>query len=415
MEKSTKAFIPLLLIIFIYGMSYFLVFPVFLRLLLDDSSGLLPPNSSMAIKHLAFSLCIGLEPFGYMFGAPIMGTWSDSIGRKKNLLLSLVLTMFGYGFAIIGIVQSQIFFIFLGRLTSGFASSSQSLAQTAVADISDGKTKSIYFSIITAVMTLSMVFGPPIGSYLSDPSISNLFNEATPLYFALALVIITLFLAYYFYSDTHQKVAEELHFTLSNFKTSIKEAFASRQLRQLFLSFFVLQLGWSFFYQDTMIYLIHKYNYSVNSASNFMAYAGICMALGLFGYKYIIKYFSLHEILLWSFVSCLLSFGLWAFAPLEWELYLLVIPGSVAAGLAQPTIMTLLSNAVPKEKQGWVLGFSASAFAAPWCISSFLFGPLSELNLAYPIIVSVVSFSLGIVSLLFIDTQKTQAQAVVGT
>ncbi len=395
MKASTRSFIPLLLIIFTYAIGYFLVFPVFFRLILDNSTGMISPSISPSVKYFFLSLCIGLDAFGYMIGAPIMGAVSDSIGRRKLLRLSLWITLIGYSLPIIGIIRSEILWVFIGRLISGLASSSQSLAQTAVADMSEGHQKAIYFAVISIVMTFALLIGPPIGSYLSDNQLFAWFNEKTPFIVALVLVTSTLFLMR-FYSDHNQKVNEEFSPTLKNLAMAFQEAISTSNLRKLFILFFLSQLGWAFFYQDIMLYLTHKFSFTLNSASLFMAYSGICMSIGLILYRYIIRYISLQLLLFSSLIACTFSFILWGITESAVLLYLIVIPVSVGAGLTQPTIMTLLSDSVTPEKQGWVLGFAASSFAAPWCISAFLFGVLSEIDLSYPIMVSLLSFSMGI-------------------
>lgn len=395
MRPSTRSFFPLLLIIFTYGLGYFLVIPVFFRVILDNSTGMISPSISPSLKYIFLSLSIGLDAFGYVIGAPIMGTWSDNRGRRKILLYSLWLTLFGYALPIVGIMRSEIGWVFLGRLISGFASSTQSLAQSAVADMSDGQQKATYFAVISVAMTLSILLGPPIGSFLSDKNVSLLFNEKTPFYVALALVFSALLLMR-FYSDKNQIKNEEFHLTMKNFGVAFFEAISTNHLKKLFILFFLSQLGWSFFYQDIILYLTQKFNFTLNASSLFMAYTGICMAVGLALYKYLIRHCLLQTVLLWSFVACSLSFIAWGITANSFLLYFVVIPASLGAGLTQPTIMTLLSDAVRPEKQGWVLGLAASSFAAPWCISAFTFGILSELDLRYPLIISILSFIIGV-------------------
>ncbi len=400
-KVSIRSFIPLLLIIFTYSLGYFLVMPVFFRLVLDNSTGMLPASISPTLKYVFLSLCIGLDAFGYMIGAPLMGTWSDTLGRRKLLRLSLGITLIGYSLPLIGIIRSEIIWIFIGRIISGFASSSQSLAQSAVADISEGSKKATYFAVVTIVMTIALLIGPPMGSYLSDSHISIWFNEKTPFYVALMLVVTTMLLMR-FYSDQHQKKNEDFHLTIKNFGLALREAFSSRYLSALFVLFFLSQMGWAFFYQDIMLYLTQKFHFSLNGASLFMAYAGICMSIGLAMYKFIIRYVSLQTVLFLSFISCAISFFFWGISDNIVSLYFIIIPGAIGAGLTQPTIMTLLSDAVRPEKQGWVLGFAASSFAAPWCISAFLFGVLSDIDLSYPLIIAIISFIIG--SLICIKT-----------
>lgn len=387
-NQQTRAFIPLLLIIFIDSLGHMLTIPVFLRLFTDQTS-FFANDLTPAMQNILFSLGIAIGPFGYMIGAPIIGTWSDGWGRKPSLVFSLILSLVGFILPIIGIMYSSLSWIFLGRFIAGIASSSQSLAQTAVGDISKGKEKAWYFAIIAVAMTLSLLVGPTMGAYLSDNTIISWFSISTPLYATLLLILFTLVLTIFLFQTNQKSNDSEKLLTLTNFQLAIRDAFSAGKVRQLFFIFFLYELGWSFYYQDIALYLTQKFNYSVTSTSHFLAYTGIWMALGLSGlYKIVIRYMSLYSVLVWSLITCALSFTSCAFAHNPAHQWIFIVPGAIGVGMAYPTIMTLLSDSVDKEKQGWVLGFAAAAFSAPWGISALLVGPLSNINLTLPLIFS---------------------------
>ncbi len=389
-SQQTRTIIPLILIIFIDSMGYMVSIPAFLRLFTEHSQSIIG-NGSPALANILFSVCIATGSFGYMLGAPIIGTWSDSWGRKRTLVFSLVLTVVGISMPIIGIYFSSLAWIIAGRFIAGIASSSQSLAQTAVADISEGQQKAWYFAMIAFAMTLSLLIGPPIGAYLSDPTFATWFNDSTPFYATLILIFITLFLTLKLYSSTNITHPNKQLLTLGNFKLALKEAFSPGKVRQLFIIFFLYELGWSFYYQDIALYLTEKYAYSVTLSAQFLAYTGIWMALGLMClYKIFTRYMRLESLLTWSLVSCALSFISCAFAQASFLQWIFIVPGAIGVGMAYPTIMTLISDSVEKHKQGSVLGFAAAAFSAPWGISALLSGPLTNISLSLPILIAAL-------------------------
>ena len=161
MKQPVRTFIPLILIIFIDSMGYMVSIPAFLRLFTEHSQSIIG-NASPAMANILFSVSMAIGSLGYMLGAPIIGTWSDSWGRKQTLIFSLVLSLIGFSLPIIGILTSTLLWILVGRFIAGIASSSQSLAQTAIADISEGQQKAWYFAMVDA-MTLSLLIGPTVG------------------------------------------------------------------------------------------------------------------------------------------------------------------------------------------------------------------------------------------------------------
>jgi DHA1 family tetracycline resistance protein-like MFS transporter len=385
LNPQTRALIPLILIIFIDSMGYMLSIPTFLRLFTEHSHSMMG-NISPAMANVLFSLCIATGSFGYMLGAPIIGTWSDSWGRKRTLVFSLLLSLIGFSLPIVGIYSSSLAWILVGRFIAGVASSSQSLAQTAVADISQGQQKAWYFAMVAIAMTLSLLIGPTIGAYLSDPKIVSWFNNTTPFFATLFLIFLTLILTLKLYTNTNSTHDAEKLLTLNNLRNTIKESLASSNTSQLFLIFFLYELGWSFYYQDISLYLTQKFDYSVILTSQFLAYTGIWMALGLtLGYKIITRYIPLDSLLTGSLVGCTFSFVACALATDPGTQWFFVIPGAIGVGMVYPTIMTLISDSVDKTKQGCILGLAAAAFSAPWGISALLIGPLTNIALSLPL------------------------------
>ncbi len=72
----------------------------------------------------------------WFFGAAILGDLSDSVGRKKSLMICLIGAFLGYLLSAIAIAFHNFWFLILGRIIAGFTSGSQPIAQAAIVDIS---------------------------------------------------------------------------------------------------------------------------------------------------------------------------------------------------------------------------------------------------------------------------------------
>ena len=67
-------------------------------------------------KTLILGLLISVYPIAQFFGAPVLGAWSDNVGRKKVLTFSIIGSMIGYFIFAYGVMTMNIALLFLGRI-----------------------------------------------------------------------------------------------------------------------------------------------------------------------------------------------------------------------------------------------------------------------------------------------------------
>ena len=63
-------------------------------LLLDN--GFLDPGASKSAKTILIGLLLALYPLGQFLGSPVIGALSDRFGRKRVLLITLILSITFY-------------------------------------------------------------------------------------------------------------------------------------------------------------------------------------------------------------------------------------------------------------------------------------------------------------------------------
>ena len=99
-----------------------------------------------------------------LFSGPLLGRWSDRIGRKPLLLLSQVGTL--TGFLILGGAK-VLWVAFLGRMIDGLTAGNLSLAQAYIADVTEPKNRSRAFAIIGIAFGFGFLVGPAMSGFLS--------------------------------------------------------------------------------------------------------------------------------------------------------------------------------------------------------------------------------------------------------
>jgi MFS family permease len=97
--------------------------------------------------------------------APIWGRFSDRMGRRPVLLLTLGGTCLGYG---LWIFAGSFWILVLSRIIGGIASGNLSVATASIADVTSRKDRSKGMAIVGIAFGLGFVLGPALGGYASS-------------------------------------------------------------------------------------------------------------------------------------------------------------------------------------------------------------------------------------------------------
>ena len=98
------------------------------------------------------------------FAAPVLGRWSDRLGRRPVLVVSQAGTL--AALLITGMAPS-IFVLYLARLIDGATGGNISVAQAYLSDITDERNRARGLGTVNAAFGLGFVFGPAFGSLIA--------------------------------------------------------------------------------------------------------------------------------------------------------------------------------------------------------------------------------------------------------
>jgi len=105
-----------------------------------------------------------------LVGAPLLGHLSDRVGRKPVLAISLVGT--SLGFVLFGMAHT-LFLLFAARTLDGLTGGNVSVAQAYIADVSTPKNRARNFGFIGAAFGVGFIVGPALGGFLSRWGLST--------------------------------------------------------------------------------------------------------------------------------------------------------------------------------------------------------------------------------------------------
>ncbi len=397
-----KQLLPLFFVIFIDSLGFGLTIPVLLHLLVDPHGGLLASTLSHASRNIIFGLSIAISPLATLIGTPIIGAWSDRWGRKRMMLVCLLGTCVGFLLPVLGVLMGSLSVLLLGRVIGGLTSSSQPIAQAAITDISRGKQRSMYLSLIAFAMTLAMVVGPLIGGFLSDPSLVSWFNSTTPFMVAAGLSFINLLFLAYGFTETNQRRNAQRQLSLRETYWALTAAIKLPNTRLLLLMLFLLQFAWSLYFQAIPLYLTQVFHFTTTHSAVFLGVIGIWMSLALtLIFRLILPFIKMDRLLILCIASCLCSLIACVLWPTPYTQWRIIVPLAFGAGIAYPAVVSLISQQIDEFNQGWIMGVASAVLSFAWLWTGTFSGVLVNLNPRLPFIVSICAYLVCASALLY--------------
>lgn len=270
-----KEFRPLLL----------LAITVFIDLL---GFGIILPNLPQYIElatgpnhqHAAFigSLLAASYSLTQFIFAPLWGRYSDKVGRRPVILLSLV--GIGASYILFGIAGSSLWLLFAARLLAGLLSSASiGVAFAYVADVTTPERRAQGIGILGACFGLGFMMGPAVGGLLGQRFLSLPAFVAAGM--ALVNFVFTLrYLPESLTPDARAKLAQGVaHTSTLRLLRSVVRGPAGF----LFLLTFLVTFGFSALEQTFSFYLLAKSSFGITGAKQPL-YSGAILGLaGLMG------------------------------------------------------------------------------------------------------------------------------------
>jgi multidrug resistance protein len=128
------------------------------------------------------SWIVGIYSLLQLVCSPLFGKWSDRIGRKPVLVVSILGT--ATGFVILGAAHT-VWMLLLGRIIDGASGGNISTAMACIADVTTKENRSRNMGLVGAAFGLGFMIGPAIGGVLSAK-----ISLSAPFYFAAGLAFI---------------------------------------------------------------------------------------------------------------------------------------------------------------------------------------------------------------------------------
>ena len=197
-RTSSVSLLPILSVNFIGTLGYSIVMP-FLVFLVNRLGG----------NEFLYGVLGSIYPAFQFIGAPILGRWSDTMGRRRVLLISQIGTLIAWIVFLFALympiknlfevdspsvgafsITLPIVFLFIARALDGLTGGNVSVANAYLSDISNDKNRKANFGKMAMSSSLGFIIGPTLAGLLG----ATQFGEVLPVIMAALISLVAVYL-----------------------------------------------------------------------------------------------------------------------------------------------------------------------------------------------------------------------------
>jgi MFS family permease len=326
---------------------------------------------SYGAPEWVFGLLITLYSAFQFIGAPYLGALSDSVGRKRVLLISQAGTLLSWFIFVAALALPDIPFlgfalplwiIALSRILDGITGGNASATNAYVADITTREEKSYIFGYLGGIAGIGMVIGPGLGGLTASSPLGFLGTLLT----SIVISILTLLAIAAWLKESHPpekrtpRKKESLR-KIFFIPGRIREANPSKMVKILFTVKFFFTSMMGFYIGTIALFLIDTFNFVEHELGFFMFAVGIFLSFNqAFLSKRFIKRFGEFNTLIIGLI--LSTIGLFTITLTDHLVLFIAFYYVMNLGLSLcfPTFNALISIHADPEKQGEIMGISES-------------------------------------------------------
>ena len=331
----------------------FIFLTVFLDLL---GVGILVPVLPFIVAEFrSDALTVGLLSLTFaaaqFLASPVLGAWSDRVGRRPVLLLSVLGT--GLGYFLFGAAHT-LWLLFLARLIDGFTGGNVSTAQAYIADVSPIEDRAKNFGLIGAAFGLGFIIGPALGGILSHWSLR------APAFAAGGLSLVTVTLGYLVLPESLPATRR----TTTPFRLRdlhpfghLGEAIRRPGVARIFVAFFAMNFAMAELQSNFAVFTHARFDLGPAGTAPLFTLVGL---VGILVQGVLLRRIATTDrertIAMGGLVLMGTGFAAIAFVPAALWLYPAVAVLAFGSSSAGPMLTSEVSHSVSAAEQGWVLG-----------------------------------------------------------
>lgn len=374
-KQQIVALIIVLINLFLVFMGISLVIPV-VPTIMDE---LYLSGSVVGYLVAAFALF-------QLIASPISGRWVDRYGRRRMILIGLVI--FAFSEFLFGIGQ-DVYVLFASRILGGISAAFIMPGVTAyIADITTMEYRPKALGYMSAAISTGFIIGPGVGGFLAG------IGTRIPFFFAAGFALMAFVVSILFMHEP-ERYEDDIQVQVEGAQKGWRKIF----IPVFFISFmiiFITSFGLSSFESLFSLFADRKFGFTPTDIAIMITGGGVLGAIfqvGLFGY--LVKW--LGEIKLIRY--CLIFSGVLVFwMTLVHEYYaILLVTVTIFIGfdLMRPAVTNYLSR-IAGHEQGFAAGMNSMFTSIGNVIGPIIGGVLFDIDMDYPFYFATVLLAVGI-------------------
>ncbi len=372
---------PILLVNFIGALGYSLILP-FLIVLVIKFGG----------NELIYGILGATYSFFQLIGAPILGRWSDSFGRKRILLLSQIGTFAAWLLFLIALVipnnplldvenaylgafilSLPLLMLFAARALDGITGGNISVANAYLSDISDDDNRKSNFGKMAASANLGFIIGPALAGVLGG----TVLGEILPVFATMLISLIAIAIIQFYLKETNPCAMKDMVQT-GQFKKVLnseqkdcyqktdKEKVGLIQVFQLpnvgftLIMYFLIFLAFNFFYVSFPVHAVQALEWDLFKLGIYFSLMGTVMVI-VQGpvLARLAKHFSETSLIVIGSILLAIGFTLYT----QTNMAILIVAIVLFAGgngIMWPSFLSILAKIAGEKHQGAIQGYASS-------------------------------------------------------
>ncbi|YCA41832.1 multidrug efflux MFS transporter NorA [Bacillus sp. JZ8] len=353
--------------------------------------GLVIPVTPTIMNELHLSGTI----VGYMVAAfaltqlvvsPISGRWVDKFGRKKMIIIGLII--FSLSEFLFGIGQ-QVEVLFVSRMLGGVSAAFIMPGVTAfIADITTLNTRAKALGYMSAAISTGFIVGPGVGGFLAE------IGTRLPFFFAAGLALVATVFSLVALREP-QRNPENEEIKIVKGQGRLKRIFVPMYFIA-FLILFISSFGLSAFESFFSLFADHKFAFTPKDIAIMItggAILGVIVQVALF--ERLTKWFGEIGVVRYSLIFSTIIVFLLTIVNSYYMVLLVTMVTFVGFDLIRPALTTYLSRIAGNE-QGFVGGMNSMFTSLGNVFGPIVGGILFDINLNYPFYFAALFSAVGV-------------------
>ncbi len=306
-----------------------------------------------------------------LLASPLSGRWVDSVGRKKMIVMGLL--MFSFSELLFAVGQS-LPVLFASRIVGGVSAAFIMPAVTAfIADITTTETRAKALGYMSAAISTGFILGPGIGGFLAS------LGTRVPFFFAAGLALFAAIFSLVVLREPERQYEE----TANAKKPGLGRVFAPMYLI-VFIIIFVLSFGLASFESIFSLFVDHKFGFTPADIAIIITGSGIVGAIAqVVLFDRLAKRMGEKRLIFWCLVLSAVLVAAMTIVSHYFAILAVTIVVFVGFDLIRPAATSYLSKIAGNE-QGFVGGMNSMFTSIGNVFGPILGGMLFDIDLDYP-------------------------------